>query len=568
MGKVELATMKELIITIQKLFNYKILSGFLFIFLLISIFDIGIIPDYLNLESVKNPDSYLFALWSSIIGSSSIILTILLVVYNSTLKSIKRNSFDFILNNPWIKNIFSLFGGAFLFLSLSIFSYKSLAPNQGLTVIYIASIVTFIFIIAQFPLLILSLEYTNSNSRITSLLEAISEDDILNLYEPPETEEHMDFCELMDKNKIIMLKEIGVNAIKENDWSLPQIIINGAYNKLISPLEKSHNFKKLNSNLFAFTYICDNFKERSVDMLDYITVKVLIALLLRTHDHLADKKILNLRNNPVDKSLQSLFRLIIENNRFFNIQKDILNELNLLYNKHIESINYSDDELPTNPRSQILKRAEYKKIKFDNVNQYWTYVTNDLPDLYFEILEKSIELGNRNVYDYYSLDISSSLSAIYNSKNLTERQQDDAFEKYIEKAYSTSFKAINYDVYKVDFFNDYQLKEWLEKKKNVIYHIRMHALLLSRLNEKGKLSTFDIREFLFTIQLVDDLDIDKTIRVNIISIIGHYGLNIYKEKVCSDEIKESIKFAFEQQVKILSKDDYQELKNEIKKTIT
>ncbi len=537
------------------------------IFLLISIFDISVIPDYFNLQSVKNPDSYLFVLWSSIIGSSSIILTILLVVYSSTLKSIKRNSFDFILSNPWIKNIFSLFGGAFLFLSLSIFSYKSLAPNQGLTVIYIASIVTFIFIIAQFPLLILSLEYTNSNSRITSLLEAISEDDILNLYEPPETDDHMDFYELMDKNKIIMLKEIGVNAIKENDWSLPQIIINGAYNKLISPLEKSHNLKKLNSNLFAFTYICDNFKERSVDMLDYITVKVLIALLFRTHDHLADKKILNLRNNPVDKSLQSLFRLIIENNRFFNIQKDILKELNLLFNKHIESMSYSDDELPTNPRSYILKRAEYKEFKFDEVGQYWVYVTNDLPDLYFEILEKSIELGNKNVYDYYSLDISSSLAIIYNSKNLTDRQQDDAFEKYMEKAYSTSIKAINYDVYKVDFFNDYQLKEWLEKKKNVIYHIRMHAYLLSRQNEKGKLSTFDIREFLFTIQMVDDLDIDKTLKINIISIIGNSGLDIYKEKDCSDEIKESIKFAFEQQVKILSKHDYQELKNEINKII-
>ena len=560
--------MKELFITIQKLFDYKILLGFMLIFLLISIFDISIIPDYLNLESVKNPDSYLFVLWSSIIGSSSIILTILLVVYSSTLKSIKRNSFDFILSNPWIKNIFSLFGGAFLFLSLSIFSYNSLAPNQGLTVIYIASIVTFIFIIAQFPLLILSLEYTNSNSRITNLLEAISEDDILNLYEPPETENHMDFYELMDKNKIIMLKEIGVNAIKENDWSLPQIIINGAYNKLISPLEKSHNLKKLYSNLFAFTYICDNFKERSVDMLDYITVKVLIALLFKTHDHLADKKIIHLRNNPIDKSLQSLFRLIIENNRFYNIQKDILKQLNLLYNKHIESINYSDDELPTNPRSYILKSAEYKKIKFDEVNQYWIYVTNDLPDLYFEILEKSIELGNKNVYDFYSLDISSSLSIIYNSKNLTERQQDDAFEKYMEKAYSTSLKAINYDVYKVDFFNDYQLKEWLEKKKNVIYHIRMHAYLLSSLNEKGKLSTFDIREFLFTIQMVDNLDIDKTIRINIIAIIGNYGLIIYKQKDCSDEIKESIKFAFEQQVKILSKDDYQELKNEINKTIT
>lgn len=560
--------MKKLIVTIQKLFDYKILAEFLVIFLLISIFDISIIPDYFNLESVKNPYSYLFTLWSTIIGSSSIILTILIVVYNSTLKTIKRNSFDFILSNPWIKNIFSLFGGAFLFLSLSIYSYNSLAPNQGLTVLYIASIITFIYIIAQFPLLILSLEYTNSNSRITSLLEAISEDDILNLYEPPETDDLMDFYELMDKNKIILLKEIGVNAIKENDWSLPQIILNGAYNKLISPLEKSHNLKTLNSNLFAFTYICDHFIERSVDMSDYITVKVLIALLFRTHDHLTNKKILHLRNNPVDKSLQSLFRLIIENNRFFNIQRNILKELNLLFIKHIESINYSDDELPTNPRSQILKKATNKKLKFDDVNQYWNYVTNDLPELYFEILEKSIKSGNKNVYKYYSHDISLSLSIIYDSQNLTESQMDDAFEKYIAKAYSTSLKAINYDVYKVYFFNDYQLKEWLEKKKNVIYYIWMHALLLSSLNEKGKLSSHDLVGFLFTIEMVDKLDIDKTVRINVISIIVKSGLNVYKQKDCSNEIKDTIKFAYDQQKNILSKIDYQELKKEMDEIIT
>ncbi len=61
--------MKELIITIRKLFDYKILAGFLVIFLLISIFDISVFPDYFNLQSVKNPDSYLFVLWSSIIVS-------------------------------------------------------------------------------------------------------------------------------------------------------------------------------------------------------------------------------------------------------------------------------------------------------------------------------------------------------------------------------------------------------------------------------------------------------------------------------------------------------------------
>jgi len=559
--------MKELIITTKKLFDYKILGGFLIIFLIISIFDIGIIPDLLNLELIDEPESYLFILWSSIIGSSSIILTILLVVYSSTLKTIKRNSFDFILSNPWIKYIFSVFGGAFLFLSLSIFSYKSLSPNPALTVVYIASIVTFIYIIAQFPLLILSLEYTNSNNRITRLLDDITKDDILNLHKPPETDNHMDFYELMDKNKIIMLKEIGVNAIKENDWSLPQIIMNGAYEKLIAQLKKSDNLEKINSNLFAFTYICDHFKERSVDMLDYITVKVLIALLYRSHYHFADEKILHLRNNPIDNQLKDLFRLIIENNRFFNIQKNILNDLNLLFNKHIETINYSDEELPTNPRSQLYKGTFKTKIRFDSVNQYWFYVTRDLPDLYFEVLEKSLELGNKNVYEYFSLNIISSLSLIYNSENLTTSQQDDAFEQYLEKAYSASLKAINYDVYKVDFFEKYQLKEWLENKRNVVYYLRMHSYLLGTLNKKGKLSPYDIQDFLFTIQMIDELDIDKTLRVNIITIIAFSGLDIYKQKDCTEILKESIEFAFKQQVETLSKNDYQELKNKIDELI-
>ncbi|HKK60963.1 MAG TPA: hypothetical protein VJ951_00285, partial [Bacteroidales bacterium] len=430
---------------------------------------------------------------------------------------------------------------------------------------YFASIITFIFIIAQFPLLILSLESTNSNNRITSLLDAIKEDDILNLYEPPESENNMDFYELMDKNKIIMLKEIGVNAIKENDWSLPQMIINGAYDKFISPLKETDDLKTLNSKLFAFTYICDHFKERSVDMLDYITIKVLIALLFRTHYHFADKKIIHIRNNPIDKQLKDLYRLILENNRFFNIQKDILSNLNSIFTKHIETVTYSDEQLPTNPTSQMLKSTFRPRIIFGAVNQYWIYVTRDLPDLYFEILNKSLELGCKNVYEYYSLNITASLSLIYSSENLTASQQDDAFEQYMQKAYSASLKAINYDVYKVDFFERYQLKEWIEKNKNVIYHIRMHGYLLENLNNKGKLSPYDIRDYLFTIRMIDDLKIENNLKTSFISIIANYGIGIYNNKNCTGMIKESIEFAFEQQDEIISKDDYKDLKLEIDK---
>ncbi len=357
--------MKELSNTIQKLFDYKIIASFIFVFLIISIFDIGIIPDLFNMSSIDNPISVLYVLWSSIIGSSSIILTILLVAYSSTLKAIRRNSFDFILSNPWIKYIFSIFAGAFIFLSLSIISFKALSPSSSITILYISSITTFIYIIAQFPLLILSLDYNNSNNRITSLLEGIKENDISVLYEPPESDNIMDFYELMEKNKIVMLKEIGVNAIKENDWSLAQIILNGAYERLIATIDNNDNPQKTSSHIFAFSYICDHFKERSVDMLDYITVKVLIALLQKTHFHIVDKQILHFRNNPIDKQLKDLFRLIIENNRFFNVQKDILNSINLLFNKHIASINYSDEQLPTTPYNLLNKDRSKINYRFD-----------------------------------------------------------------------------------------------------------------------------------------------------------------------------------------------------------
>lgn len=101
--------MREILQTIYKLYDGKIVLFFLILFGIIQVSFFQRIPDYFNLQKIESAESFILRLLSIVIGFSSFILTILLVVYNSLTKKIRRNSFEFILDNTWIRFTFSLF---------------------------------------------------------------------------------------------------------------------------------------------------------------------------------------------------------------------------------------------------------------------------------------------------------------------------------------------------------------------------------------------------------------------------------------------------------------------------
>lgn len=561
--------LKKLFKTFFKLYNIKIITIFIVIFVLSHVPLLQKIPDFFKLNLIESKESYYLTLLSIIIGFSSVILTIILVVYGAFSKKIKRNSIDFILDNDWIKLAFSIFISSLLFVSLSLLTLRFSTPNSTTTLIYISSFIAFFSILIQFPLVVLSLKHSNSYEQIERLINGISDKDICNLVSPSKIENETKIITVLEKNKIIQIKDIGVFAIKENDWSLPQSILNDLYDKLIKPLSKDTNKKTFNESVYAFSFICNHFKNIIIEETDYVTIKVLLNVLYRTHIHFAKSKIRIIRNNPIDENLKDLCRLIIENNNFYNIQPYLLRNANLLIKEHVNSIEYSDSELPTmdyNLDKLNDKEKDYKEKKEDEVvRNYWFYVTHELPDIFFEILEHAIEKNNKNVYAYFEWKLHSLMGDIYNSNPLTEHQKNSIFREYSFKASRITDLAIKNNIYEHIYpISEIQIEQWIvDNRKQGIRSLYDFAFFVERLNVLDKLTRTYIDDLFMIGRRLSTRKMDVERKIEAFKIILEYGFGMYE----NDEISPSVKTELIRQLKWLNgylkdNEELKELNNE------
>jgi hypothetical protein len=340
-----------------------------------------------------------------------------------------------------------------------------------------------------------------------------------------------------------LLKDIGVNAIKEGDWSLPQSIIVELYDILIKPITKDSDEKNIVVNLFAFSFICRHFKNLAIENSDYITIKVLMAISVGVHKHLAKNAIRFVRKNPFDEYIKDTYRQVVEKNCFHSIQPYLLRDAEAIIKVHIESLVYTDEELPTlNYSFDKVKNDEVKIRASDLLRDYWFYITRELPDIFFDTLKHAIEIGNKNVFGYFNFHLHSFLSIIYDSKNLTDYQKEDAFSDYFSRAQMICDHAMKYGIYEnIEIVSTLQIEMWLvENRKRAFVCLNYFLNLLLKLNELNQLSTYYINELFFIARRLSDVKMDIEIKVNAIRIILETGFAIYKQNNSTEIIKSEI----------------------------
>ena len=560
--------LKDFINIISKLYSWQLILIFLAIFLIIRIPILQVFPDFLQLGEIESPQSYVLMLLSIVIGFSSFILTILLIAYNTFSKKIKRNSFDFVLDNPWIKITFSLFSSSVVFIFLVLVTLNVSSKNTTVTLVYLSSLIAFSNLIIQFPLLILSIKHTSSYEIIKKIIRNIDREDLENLHNPQNINER-NLIEILEKNKLIQLKDIAIIAIKENDWALPQTILNELFDKLISPLDKKSDIKDITFNLSAFSFMSRHFKKMAIEESDEITTNVLLNNLLRTHTHLTKKEIRVIRNNPIDEVVQDLVRLLIENNSYYNLQPYLLRQLTQVIEEHIGSVKYSDEELPT--RDYILKQ---KNFDYDSGNKsimnYWFYLQNELPDLFFVSLEHSIEKNNKNVFSYFGMNIQSLLYKISTSKHLTESQENDIFEEYSNRARRIIDFAIENNIYKnLRFYSHINVVNWIvHNKKYVLSFLYNISHFLVILNNDKNLYREYIHEYFSIARSLSTKDIKRETKQEVIKLIVQDGFGIYENDKSEEGVKDQIVLQLKWLNQHLEKEkDLTELKQEFSNRI-
>ncbi|MGK4880693.1 hypothetical protein [Elizabethkingia anophelis] len=563
--------MKQLLRTLAKLYNFKIILLFITVFILVQLPLLQKVPDFLQLASIETPQSYLFRLLSISIGFSSFILTTFLVIYNVFSKRLKRNSFDFILDNPWINLIFSIFVGSLIFHLLSILTIQISSTNTVITLVYFSTFVVFTSLLLQFPLIILSIRHSSSFRIVKKMIEKITTSDIDNLYNPNYTVDDAYMIEELEKNILIQIKDIGVSSIKDDDWGMPQTILNDLFEKFIEKADFDlNNIKQLDKNLYSYIFVSRHFQKVALDSTDEITIKVALANLFRIHTFFIEKKIKNLKDNPVDENFRIFLRNISDNKSFYNIQQYLLVNLIKMIEEHIKSVSYSDMELPTS--SYIFQKKDFDYDKKDElISNYWFYIKNELPSLLFDILMYAIETKNNNIYSHFNWKLHSLFNTISNSKNLTESQEIELFKEFSFKTNRVYEHAIEYNIYEdIGSLNHIQIEIWIEKKKKyALWAFYDFSRLIHKLNKANGLNRILIDDYFTIARSISSKKIDKEDKKEVFESIIKNGFEIYNLKTTLLEVKQEVKNQLKSLNKFIEKEnDLQEIKSKYSLKIT
>lgn len=539
--------MKDFFKVVCRLYNYKILTLFIASFLGVYLFKVNVFPDWFGFRYIEEPSNLIITLLSIVIGTSSIILTILLVVYESLSKPFRRNSLDIILDDPWIKLLFSLFGGVFIYLSLTLLVIKKdgIITDTDLALLYISSILTFLFILVQFPLVILALRYSKSHRFINKLVLKISNNDIEQITKPPKVEDNIAYFETMEKNKLMLLKEIGSIAIKENDWGMPQYILNETYEVLIRPINKETPKDQVISNVEAFCWICRHFSKYAVENSDLITAKCLLSDLYGIHVHLVEIGFLAFRKLSVDKCIIDLQRSISKNDSFYSMQGYLLIESCEVVQYHIKSLKYSNEEWPTLDYNLDRIEAKEERIQISaEINDYRFYISKELPDIFFNILQFSIDNGIKSVYNHFSWKINPLLLSIYSFENLTNYQKEELFHDYYFKSkriYDEAFQNNIYEEIELSINDNYYIEQWLkDNRRYAIWCLNDAINRILKLEKIEKLTSFCIDSLFVLARGLANAEMDSERKNYAINEIIKCTFSLLNDKKSRSETKKEI----------------------------
>jgi|GEM_PF-6299247 len=520
---------KSYLTTVKKITNAKALVSFIVLFVIALVFPKNIIPDLFGLGHLTNKKDIIFRLLSTTIGFSGILLTVLLVVYNFYVKTVRRNTLEFITDNTWIRRIFSLFFGNILFLSLGFFFVDSSPKFNDTSVLYCCYLVTITLILALFPLAILALGDSVSMKRVDKIINSIRDEHLDELATAPPG---MDWFDLIENNPILVLRDLSVTAIVDRDWVLPQTVLSRLFQLIIDPLDGYSSAIKVQKHLSAWVIFCNSLKRNAIQQKDSPTCASLLKINLDVHRHLASKRVIHLRENVLDEFLKDLLRLIIESNMLFELQSHFLKYTTGVVRAHFDSLNYTDDEMPTVEFE--VERQQHKQgdpFKMTPLKDYWFYLTHDLPNLIFDTVRYGIDANRRTVYNHYSTNIQFLLDAIFSHPNLTEHQKKNALEEISFRAEDVSKYAIDKGVFEyIDVVSHIQLEIWFLKDQRLAFRsFYGFVRMVKALDKKNGLSSLYLDKLFMIPRVLSRKNIDTKVYQDIVSTVLDLAMEMLKK---------------------------------------
>ncbi|MNJ95318.1 hypothetical protein D3C87_130280 [compost metagenome] len=404
------------------------------------LFPVEVFPDFFHLAEISNIRQFIWGLFTATLGFSGLMLTLLLLNYNSFVKSIKRNTLEFVLDNVYIKILFSGFI-SILFLQITSYCiFHSTNFPKYTAALYYLILITVLYILSQIPLAILSIKYSTSIERIDRLINEIDHKDFHSVLNP--NMEDYSFEDL-ERNRIIMLKEFGVNAIRDGDWVLPQKIMDGLLEFLPKSLTEDCPPADTDQVLDVLIWIFTHFKRAAIKSGDHIIVSVIKRNAFYIYNTLIDAKYHRTSElRKIDDFIKEFILSIILTKDFIEVRSDWVKNYAFVIEYSLSSFTYADTELPTDYYYYTFSRHDIATPLDAEHYQFWHYVMKSQVEILIDVLKFAIIQKDNRVYSAYHTQFQSIIFHVLKSENLTESQRRTFLNHLREKVPSLESTAI------------------------------------------------------------------------------------------------------------------------------
>lgn len=532
---------------IGRFYDVRILASLVLLYLVVYFFPFKFVPDYFHIAEIENFRTFIWSLFSATLGFSGLILTLLLLSFNLHLKSTKRHTFEFVFDNVYLKVLFTSFLAIVLLQLISFCAIHEHNRSDVIAVMYLLFLLTASYIITQLPLAIIGLKYSTSTQKLDKVAKQIDQKDVIALINRRGVTDDIPI-EKLESNRLVVLKDIGINAIKDNDWILPQKILGNIFGLISSSLEERCPIVDLEDSISINLLMYRHFQRTALKNSDEITMNVIMGRIFSIYKFLISKKIYNsYLFVQLDDFVKDAMINIIQSRDFTEIRSSFTRKYTEMMIYSIRSLNFDDDALPT--RAYIFQNV-HKEVNYPSSSdyyQFWHYLLNTQFDTLKEVLEFAIVQKDNRTFSNYHWQIRILLNKVESATELTESQRRQYISDILYKIGRLESTALEHKLIdEMQVVSDLEIEKWAVNGWHEIFSSGMYAqastikyLIKSGLPYNHFLDEF----FLLGRRITSDVGTVKTaIRTEILEYIIETGLKIYNTAGESKRLKYDIQY--------------------------
>lgn len=517
---------------IGKFYDLRILASFVLIYLVVYYFPVKFIPDYFHIAEIENFRTFIWSLFSVTLGFSGLILTLLLLSFNLHLKSTKRHTFEFVFDNVYLKVLFTSFLAIVLLHLISFCAVHENNRSDVVAVIYMLFLLTASYIITQLPLAIIGLKYSTSIQKLDKVAKQIDQKDVIALINRGGLTDNIPI-EKLESNKLIVLKDIGISAIKDNDWILPQKILGNIFGLISSSLEQKCPVVDLQDSISVNLWMYRHFQRTALKNSDEITMNVIMGRAFSIYKFLISKKIYNsYLFIQLDDFVKDAMISIVQSRDFSEIRAYFTRKYTEMMVDSIRSLNFDDDALPT--RAYIFQNVD-KKIDYPSSSdyyQFWHYLLNTQFDTLKEVLEFAIVQRDNRTFANYHWQIRTLLNKVESATELTESQKREYINDVLYSIGRLESTALEHKITdEIEVISHLEIEKWASNRWYELFRSGMYAQAstIRYLIKSGLPYNHLLDEFFLLGRRITAITrtVETSIRCEILEYIIETGLKIY-----------------------------------------